>query len=397
MDNALAYFIPHHGRPKISLGVPESFRLNVCPAACGRRTGIRALGNGTADRQAFLYITEADVISGDYEGAIGDAVEELLELISPAPRAFLIYVNCIDDFLGTDEEALLDRLRRRFPALPFAICHIDPVSAQDPVPPGARMQDHLYALLSPRPREDSVNLIGNFVSPDPAGELFQVLGQMGISTVRELHALDRFEEFQRMAGARLNLVLMEMGRFAAENMEKRLGIPWLDVPVSYSVAQVTRDYQSIAEALGRPLPDLSAWRARALEAVARARTAVGDTPLIVDASAAMRPFAMAKSLREYGFQVAAVFLAHDKDMDRAEREWLQEHSPQTRVVYAGRFDATAAALPKEGIAIGYDGAYTLRAPRFVDIQRDETLFGFHGISVLMDLLAAAMKGETRWE
>lgn len=50
MDNALSYFIPHHGRPKISLSVPESFRLNVCPAACGRRTGIRALGNGEADR-----------------------------------------------------------------------------------------------------------------------------------------------------------------------------------------------------------------------------------------------------------------------------------------------------------------------------------------------------------
>ena len=41
MDNGLSYFIPHHGRAKISLRVPESHRLNVCPAACGRRDSLR--------------------------------------------------------------------------------------------------------------------------------------------------------------------------------------------------------------------------------------------------------------------------------------------------------------------------------------------------------------------
>ena len=123
MDNGLSYFIPHHGRAKISLRVPESHRLNVCPAACGRRVGLRALKNGEAGRQSFLYITEADVISGDYENMIGDAVAELLEVLSPVPRAFLIYVNCIDDFLGTDEETLLTGCAGAFrrSALPCAI------------------------------------------------------------------------------------------------------------------------------------------------------------------------------------------------------------------------------------------------------------------------------------
>ena len=200
-----------------------------------------------------------------------------------------------------------------------------------------------------------------------------------------------------MAGARLNLVLMEMGRFAAENMEKRLGIPWLDVPVSYSVEQVARDYQTIADALGRPLPDLAPWRERTEAAVARARERVGNTPVVVDSSAAMRPFSMARSLHEYGFRVDAVFLTHDKDMDRADREWLLAHSPGTRVIHAGRYDAAQAALPEDGIAVGYDSGYTMRAARFVDIQRDETLFGFHGIARLMELLSEAMEGKARWE
>lgn len=397
MDSALSYFIPHHGRAKISLRVPESHRLNVCPAACGRRVGLRALKNGEADRQSFLYITEADVISGDYEAVIGDAVAELLEVLSPVPRAFLIYVNCIDDFLGTDENALLELLYGRFPGLCFAICHIDPIAAQEGMPPGARMQDQLYALLDRAAPEPSVNLLGNFVSPDPGGELFPVLRGLGVTTVRELHALETYDAFQRMAGARLNLVLMGMGRFAAQNLERRLGIPWLDVPVSYDLTRVAEDYAAIAAALGRPVPDLEPWRAQAEEAVERCLARVGSTPVVVDSSAAMRPFALAKALREYGFQVAAVFLTHGKDEDRAEREWLEANSPRTRIIQAGRYGAPETALPPECIAIGFDAAYTMRAAHFVDLQRDETLFGFHGIRTLMGLIAGAAGTETRWD
>ena len=41
-------------------------------------------------------------------------------------------------------------------------------------------------------------------------------------------------------------------------------------------------------------------------------------------------------------------------MDRADREWLLAHSPGTRVIHAGRYDAAQAALPEDGIAVGYD-------------------------------------------
>lgn len=51
-------------------------------------------------------------------------------------------------------------------------------------------------------------------------------------------------------------------------------------------------------------------------------------PVLVDSSAAMRPFAMAKALAEYGFQVGAVFITHGKEEDRAEREWLESNHPR---------------------------------------------------------------------
>ena len=111
----LTYYIPRHGTEKVTLSIPESHSLHICPAACGRRNGIRAIRNGEKKRVSFLHITQADLISGDYETLVGDAVEVLLKVIEPRPRVFQLYVNCVDDFLGTDERALVNELANRFP------------------------------------------------------------------------------------------------------------------------------------------------------------------------------------------------------------------------------------------------------------------------------------------
>ncbi len=44
--NTLSYFIPDPGRNKVSIRVPESHSLHVCPSACSRRNAIHALENG---------------------------------------------------------------------------------------------------------------------------------------------------------------------------------------------------------------------------------------------------------------------------------------------------------------------------------------------------------------
>ena len=63
----------------------------------------------------------------------------------------------------------------------------------------------------------------------------------------------------------------------------------------------------------------------------------------------------------------------------------------------GRYGTAEAALPGGSIAVGFDAAFTMRAAHFVDLQRDETLFGFHGIQTLMGLIEQAADTETRWD
>jgi len=72
-ENTLRYFIPNRNRKKIILRTPESHSLYICPSACGRHRALRALKNDEKDFMSFIYITEADMVSGHYEEIIGDA------------------------------------------------------------------------------------------------------------------------------------------------------------------------------------------------------------------------------------------------------------------------------------------------------------------------------------
>ena len=399
MAEGLSYFIPHHGRPKVTLRVPESHSLHICPPACGRRSGIRAIRNGSKGEVSFLSLTEADVSGGGYEELVGEAVEALIKHLTPSPRAFQLYVNCIDHFLGTDEEALVAGLEERFPGIRFAVFHIDPVAADEVISPGERQQDKLYTFLEDSgERDGGVNLLGAFVTPDPDGELYPFLAACGGVPVRDLLSCQTFEDYQAMGRSQLNLVLRHLGRYTAQRLEQRLGTPWVEAPTSYDLEEIEDIYRRIAAALGADCPDLSHWRGRAEQAIARARRAVGERPVVVDSSASMRPFALAAALHRYGFSIQAVYAAHWKQTDQEDRAWLEEHVPDLRILCSERYgDTLIRDISQDCVAVGFDSAYLLQARHFVDIQRDEGLFGYHGLERLMALLEEAEGRITQWE
>lgn len=399
VQNNLLYYIPNRSRSKTILRIPESHSLHICPTACGRRNAIRALQNGEKEFLSFLYIGEEDAVSGQYVENIGDAVEELLEVLEPVPKAFVLYFNCIDDFLGTDEKALLRELKSRFPGLYFTVCHINPVAADEKISQGMRKHNQMYGLLEyTEQKENSLNFIGNYVSLDPESELFTVLKEWGIDTIRELFTCETFADYQKMASSRLNLVLMPMGQVAAQNMAAKLGIPYYDNPVSYDLKEVLQHYQDLAGLLGKSCPDFGGEIRQTLLDIIVTREMVGDIPIVVDSSASMRPFALAKALLGYGFQVKAVFAPHSPREDAEERQWLADHHPQVTVIYREGVKAVAGyGLDRECMAIGYDCAFLLKARHFVNMFNDESFYGFHGIRKLMGLMGKAAARSADWE
>lgn len=399
MNSDLSCFIPHHGRAKTSLRIPESFDLYLCPPSCVRRVSIRALRNGTRETMGFLFLTEVDVAMGTYEEHVGDAVARVIASLERPPRAFFIHLNCVNDFLGTEDDDLLSSLRDRFPETGFAVMHMNPIAAEQGLSTGLRIHECLYRMLEiPSHSDEAVNLVGNFVGLGADCELSEVLHAWGIDEIRQLFNCRDYAEYQNLSASCLNLVIAPIGAFAAEVMESRLGIPHVYAPVTYALDEVRRQYRTIGKRLGTvAVPALDAADAAARAAVAHARDALGDTSIIVDSSATARPFALAKALFEYGFNVEAVFALHEKNDDAAARDWLVGNVPHLTVVRSESYeDIVGLGLSADAVCVGFDCAYLLKAHRFVDIQKDEGLFGFQAVRRLMELMTASLHEDTVW-
>lgn len=333
-DETLHYCSPAHGnRGNVRVGmlVPESIQLFAVPFACGRHGAISAIQKGYKDRLFYLYIDQSDIIRG-YDDAIVQAVEQVLSFVERRPRVMLIFVSCLDDLIGTDHEALMDRLSEKYPDIIFRDCHMNPISKGGKMPPPVNIQRRVFGLLSPAAEKDmGVNLVGNLVDIPPECELHQVLRDKGLGPLRHITQYDTFDGFQQMARSQANLVLVPAARYAAEQMNRSLKIPYLYLPVSYRLETIDEQYRQIHQMLlsqrNGDAFDLEIPRMRASQAIEKARSAVGDTPVIVDASATAHPFDLARALMEYGFSVRRIAAQECPACDQDNMRWVMEHHP----------------------------------------------------------------------
>lgn len=405
-----SYSIPDVGRKKIQLRIPESHTLYVCPQSCSRRQALRALRNGEAEHSSFLKLSQADLVSGDYEGEVARAIEQLLEVLPSTPRAFQIIVHCIDDFVGTDGENLVAGLRAQFPQVRFALLRENPISVDVETNPMNKMHGGVYALLEPPVGHDAgVNVIGSFEPLPDESELTAVLAAVGAGPLRHLLTCANFDEYQCMAASAVNLCVGRMGDAVAQIMEARFGIVPVMWHTTYSLDEVARNYENLLaayrssasprasfdDAADKQANDvLAAARRRAESAVARALDAVGEREVVVDSSATFNPCDVARELAEYGFNVRVVLAFHMKGAEHDQAERLHAAFPQVEVIT----NQSGVALRSNGVgegslSVGVDGAFLFGAQAVVrDIYHDEGFFGYQGIERLMDLMTQAVGG-----
>lgn len=381
-ESTLHYFNPRRMHKRVY--IPESHRLHVAPSACGRRFSILAYRDGNKHNLSHLFISEDDVVSGCYEDLIPDAVEELLNTLETRPRVLMIDVTCIDDLLGTDHEALLAILTLRFPDLKFTVCHINPIAMDGKLPPMVNIQNKTYGLLDRTGKMGAaVNLIGNIAPLVQGCEILEILPALGMS-VKQIHDCQTFDDFLSLADSRLNVVVTPMAQIAAEQMLVTLGIPFLFAPSSYKLAEIVQVYHDIAALLRVDKPDLSKYLARTREAIEKTRQHLGNLPIVVDSSSTRMPFALAKALLDYGFNVTMIFDSMILNCDMPDYEWFKKHRPDIMITDAQRFDLVKTNIQlQECLCIGFDSAYTLGAKHMVELSVDEFTYGFHAIDYLL--------------
>lgn len=395
----LAYYAPERERQHVMPRVPQSHSLHICPSACSRRNVITAMKYGDKQNISCLHITEADVISGNYENIIGDAIADLLEILTPPPRIFLLYFKCIDDFLGTDESALLQGLRARFAHIEFACCHIDPVALDGKIMPGMLIQSRLYSFLKKNDVHDNgMNLVGSFMPLDPSSEVHTLLRTLDIGPIRSLFECATYEDYQQMAKSRFTMVLSKMGELAAEVIEKNTGIPYCYCPTAFDPDMIVDNYRKIAASLNKDCPDFSVERGQAFEDIASTQKVVGSMPVIVDSATPSRIFPLAKMLVLNGFNVQLIFASRVFDIDRDDYEWLKKNRPGLRIERANNYENILGyGIDADSLTIGYECASVLRTNHCVDLWQGEGLYGFHGLHKLMRMIREAVMVKAHWK
>ncbi|MBQ7971888.1 MAG: oxidoreductase [Lachnospiraceae bacterium] len=383
--------------------VPESVELFVCPFACGRHGAISAVKQNLKQRLSYLYVNQADIVNG-YDDLIIPAVGELLETLQKKPKVVLIFVSCLDDLIGTDHEALQEKLEETYPGIAFRSCHMNPISKGSKTPPGISIQNNTFSLLNKREdRDENINSLGNLIPVDEASELYPFLETLGCANLRHITHYETFEGYQDMAKSRANLVITPVARQAAEQMKKKHGMSYCFVPVSYRIEQIEQDYEHMYEELRKPgtnpgKMDFTIYKEDALKKIEEAKSVIKDMPIIVDASATKCPFGLARALVEYGFHVVRVQAPEVIGIDKGNFEWLCENHPEIEVVESLHHKSVLREnqIP-DSIAIGVDGAYLAGSKYVMDLFDDEGMFGYHGVSCIMEKLAHAMDAEVELE
>ena len=345
------------------------------------------------NRFFYLNMDETDVVTGRHLKKIPQAVEEVVESLAVRPSVVMICITCVDALLGTDMERVCRQAEERV-GLPVRPCYMYALTREGRKPPMVHVRQSLYSLLEPRNKKsNAVNLLGFFAPLVDDCELYDLLGQLGVRTIRELSRCRDYEEYLSMAEANFNLVLHPEARMAASDFESKLQIPSIELTRLYQLDRIQSQYRALGQVLGAKLEDQT-YHDRAQAAVDRfcekrpgLRVSVGEC-LNADA------FELALALTRYGFHVAEVFgTLQSENFVFLKR--LAALSPDTRVY--SNMEPTmlyyeAGDCPVD-LTLGKDaGVYH---PECANLPWNEDVqpYGYAGLRRLFEAMEARLEGK----
>lgn len=392
--NTLHYVSPAHGGwgvIRIAALVPESHQLFVSPFACGRHGALGGAVNGIKDKISYLYIDESDIVSGGYEQLIPEAVDELFDFLEKRPKVLLLFVSCLDDLLGTDHVQLNRILSEKYPDVRFRSCHMNPISMDTKFPPGVTLQNNIYSLLEKRDiHTDSINLIGNNSPISRDCELYEIMEKNGYA-VKHITDFDKFDDYLSMGESRLNVLLSPVARYACTQMEKNLGIGYIDAFNSYDMDEIKDFYGRLENTLGIKA-DISKYETSARAKIKDALDIIGSYPVVVDYQAVKKPFTLAKALLEYGFNVRLIMSDNLGAIEKWAYEYISQRHPEIKIINAVHPDLVKFENRVEKcLCIGFDCGYATGSDKVVDLMDDEFIFGFYGVERLMESMVNAFE------
>jgi len=381
------------GVKRAGLAVPGSVMLLVAPACCGRNTAALGCEASLAERFFYLMQDDTDIVTGRHLTRIPEAVKEVCDSCEVKPSAVMICITCVDALLGTDMERVC-RKASDFAGVPVVPCYMYALTREGRLPPMASVRRSVYSLLEPKKKNPAaVNILGFFSPLRDDCELYSLLESASVRAVREISRCQTYEEYQMMAEANFNLVLNQEARYAAADLEKRLGIPSIELARLHGTDRIANQYKLLGQAVGAAFDD-SEPRRQAEAAVEAFRAKHGRRTFAVGEWLNADPFELSLALVRYGFAVSEIFgTVGGANFVYVKR--LAELSPGTKIYsnlsptmmyYRGR-DAACDAV------IGRDAMYYHPDRPGVPWNDERQPFGHAGVRALFEALSAALDGK----
>ena len=388
------------GVKRAGLSVPESVMLIVAPGCCGRNTSLISSMPEYKNRFFYLEMNEPDLVTGRHLNKIPDAVKEVLSFLKDSgkkvPKAVMICITCVDALLGTD----MDRVCRKaedaltggeFEGVKVRPCYMYALTREGRRPPMVHVRQTIYSLLEPMEKDPrSVNIIGGF-APLEDTELITYLKSSGIRNIRQTSTCRTYEEFLQMASANFNIVIDPEARAAAEDMNKNLNIPYIELTRVYSTDKISSQYKALSSVAGLDIID-SEEKAEADEAVARLKEAYPDLTFNVGECTNANAFELALSLVRMGFNVDEIYatLAPENFVYVKNLAML---SPDTKIYC--NMEPTMLyykiSSSKAQVTVGKDAKFYCPDIPNVAWNQDTRPFGYQGVRDLMNKVFEALK------
>lgn len=370
------------GVKRAGLAIPGSVMLLAAPGCCGRNTS--ALGTLGKDRERFFFLMmdETDIVTGRHLTKIPQAVQEVYDSMEKKPSSVMICITCVDALLGTDMERVCKKAAEKV-GIPVLPCYMYALTREGRKPPMVHVRQSIYSLLEPSPKVNTtVNLLGYFAPLNDECEIYALLRQMGLKKINEISRCENFEEYKKMSEANFNLILNPEARYAAQDMQKRLKIPYAELTRLYQIDKIKNQYRIFAQALNTEIDDTKYYE-KAEKAIDNFKEIYPHITFAVGGTLNANAYELSLALLRYGFKVSEIY-AEISENDFVYIRKIAELSPETKIY--SNLEPTMiyydVSVSHVDMTIGKDAAYYHTDCPNIPWNEDRQPFGYAGLEKL---------------
>lgn len=378
----------HWGMVKMAFQVPQVAVVFVIPMGCGRHGGIACMKEGLEGSLSYLPIAEVDIVTGGHLAKTEEALEELIE--GERPKGIMLFTTCIDDLLGSDYDAVFEKLEEKH-GIPIRRGRMNPLMSLSRKPPQMMIYKTMHDFLDKeRPVEGLYNTLGTPCPLDSDSEIHIVLKEAGLKPLQHIAGFETFEDHKAMASASGNLLIGLPGLRAAEALEREQGQSFAGVFSVFRPEGIRENYRILEDYLGRPL-EYAAYEEELSSYLESVRADLNGKTAVIGTALQGAAFELARFLSEMGMTVKYLTAGFVKPFERCHLPWLAEHAPRMRIIPSVEpsLSCVKGYLDEVDYGFGLDTPAYFKLGRLIEISEDENLFGFRGTKKLIEKILNA--------